>query len=73
MSLTAHATAIDGAALHFMHVAHTQVSGIKTFGGPDRLVYFREASAGLNKLAYFWALDTWGHAGRSEREGGREG
>eukprot|EP00775_Hariotina_reticulata_P010763 gene10763-10919_t len=37
------------------------VSGIKTFGGPDRLVYFREASAGLNKLAYFWALDTWGH------------
>lgn len=40
-----------------------QVSGIKTFGGPERVVYYREAAAGLNKLAYFWALDTWSHVG----------
>lgn len=34
------------------------------FSGPERLVYYREASAGLSKLAYFWALDTWGHVGK---------
>ncbi|KAF6254331.1 hypothetical protein COO60DRAFT_1703369 [Scenedesmus sp. NREL 46B-D3] len=39
------------------------VSGIKTFGGPERLVYFREAASGLNRLAYFCALDAFGYAG----------
>eukprot|EP00879_Flechtneria_rotunda_P029763 GHRR01032209.1.p1 GENE.GHRR01032209.1~~GHRR01032209.1.p1 ORF type:complete len:374 (+),score=126.46 GHRR01032209.1:272-1393(+) len=38
------------------------VSGLSMFG-TDRQVYYREAAAGLNKLAYFWALDAWGHAG----------
>jgi hypothetical protein len=41
----------------------TQVSGIKTCGGPERLVYFREAASGLNRLAYFCALDAFGYAG----------
>jgi hypothetical protein len=29
-----------------------QVSGIETFGGPERHAYFREAALGLNRLAY---------------------
>lgn len=40
-----------------------QISGVKVFGGPDRLVFVREASTGLNKMAYFWALDTWSYVG----------
>lgn len=40
-----------------------QISGVKVYGGPDRLVFFREASTGLSKLAYFWALDTWSYVG----------
>ncbi len=38
------------------------VSGIKTFGA-ERLVFFRESARGLDRLAYFWALETWDHAG----------
>jgi hypothetical protein len=40
-----------------------QISGVKVYGGPDRLVFYREASTGLSKLAYFWALDTWSYVG----------
>lgn len=40
-----------------------QISGVKVYGGPDRLVFYREASTGLSKLAYFLALDTWSLVG----------
>jgi hypothetical protein len=45
------------------------VGGITTFG-QARLVFFREAARGLNKAAYFWALDTWDHAGGWGHGGG---
>lgn len=38
------------------------VSSTKTFS-QDRVVFFRESARGLNKLAYFWALETFDHAG----------
>ncbi|KAK9815422.1 hypothetical protein WJX72_003407 [[Myrmecia] bisecta] len=38
------------------------VSALRTFG-EHRVVFFRESSAGLNKLAYFLALDTFDHSG----------
>jgi hypothetical protein len=58
------------ACLHMYACVCPQISGIKTYGGPDRLVYYREASAGLHKLAYFWALDTWSHVGARWAHGG---
>lgn len=33
------------------------------YGGPDRLVFYREASTGLSKVAYFLALDAWSYVG----------
>jgi hypothetical protein len=48
---------------HGVLVLYLQISGVKVYGGPDRLVFFREASTGLSKLAYFWALDTWSYVG----------
>ncbi|KAK9813958.1 hypothetical protein WJX73_006860 [Symbiochloris irregularis] len=38
------------------------VSGLKTFGA-HRAIFRREAASGLNKLAYFLALDLLGNAG----------
>lgn len=43
--------------------ACVQISGVKVFGSPDRLVFYREASTGLSKQAYFWALDLWSYVG----------
>ena len=39
------------------------VSCIRTFSH-TRLVFYRESARGLNKLAYFWALETFDHAGK---------
>eukprot|EP00854_Cymbomonas_tetramitiformis_P031463 gene31463-39574_t len=38
------------------------VSALKTFGR-DRVVYWREASSGLNPLSFFAALDTFDYTG----------
>lgn len=52
------------ATSHPSNTNAVQISGIKVYGGPDRLVFYREASTGLSKLAYFWALDTWSYVGK---------
>eukprot|EP01026_Neomeris_dumetosa_P039570 TRINITY_DN3251_c0_g1_i12.p1 TRINITY_DN3251_c0_g1~~TRINITY_DN3251_c0_g1_i12.p1 ORF type:complete len:386 (-),score=26.64 TRINITY_DN3251_c0_g1_i12:816-1973(-) len=38
----------------------TTVSSLRTFGN-DRLVFFRESGSGLNKIAFFIAMDTLDH------------
>lgn len=38
------------------------VGALSTFG-KDRVVFFRESASGLNRLAYFLALDTFDHTG----------
>ena len=38
------------------------ISGLRPFT-KDRLVFYRESASGLSRLAYFFALDTFGHIG----------